>query len=193
MILYDLCCGGGGVAYAALSLGWRVIGVDNTPQPDYPGDFILSDALQPPLAPGADLVWISPPCQGYSRLAALKPESAKPKLVPQLREVAKSLSPHYVIENVPCCHDLKDPVRLCGFMFGLPLIRHRLFETSFLLPQPTHREHDSHFYQVAGKCKGSLQQWQDAMFLPNLSRHALTQAVPYPFTWFVLTWFISHN
>lgn len=189
MMMYDLCCGEGGVAYAAIAQGWRVIGIDIKPQPNYPGEFILADALRPPLLPGADLVWVSPPCQGYSRMAALKPETAQPKLVPQLREVAKELGTNYVIENVATCHDLLNPIRLCGFMFGLPIIRHRLFETSFLIPQPTHHPHKGKFYQVAGKCAGSLREWQQAMGLPTLSKYGLTQAVPYAYTWFILTWF----
>lgn len=191
LLLYDLCCGDGGVAYTALSLGWRVIGVDNKPHPAYPGHFILADALAPPLQPGADLVWCSPDCQGYSRLAALKPETAKPKIIPQLRETIKPLSSAYVIENVTCCHDLIDPVRLCGHMFGLPIIRHRLFETNFLLPQPTHSKHNNYRFQIAGHRKGTLTQWRQAMGLPTLSKHALTQAVPFAYTWYILTWFTA--
>lgn len=190
-ILYDLCCGEGGVATVALSLGWRVIGVDKNPQPLYPGEFILADALSPPLSPGADLVWLSPDCQGYSRLAALKPETANPQLIPQLRKTASRLSNHFVIENVACCHDLINPIRLCGFMFGLPIIRHRLFESTFLLPQPPHTNHAKHFFQVAGHCRGSLKEWQDAMGLPDFTKYGLTQAVPYAYTWFILTWFTA--
>ena len=38
VLMYDLCCGGGGVARVALSLGWRVVGVDHEPQPEYRGN-----------------------------------------------------------------------------------------------------------------------------------------------------------
>lgn len=190
-LLYDLCCGEGGVAYTALALGWEVIGIDIKPQPNYPGKFILANALAPPLSSGADLVWCSPDCQGYSRLAALKPEVARPKIIPQLREVARSLASHFVIENVATCHDLISPIKLCGFMFGLPLIRHRLFETTFLLPQPKHTNHNPPWFQVAGNSKGTLHQWRQAMGLPNLSKYGLTQAVPYAYTWFILTWFTA--
>lgn len=190
-LLYDLCCGGGGVARAALSLGWRVIGVDITPQPDYPSEFILADALQRPLKPGADLVWCSPDCQGYSRICYFRPETAKPRLVNELREVCKSLSKHYVIENVQPCPDLISPIRLCGFMFDLPLIRHRLFETSFFVPQPRHIRHRKRFFEVAGHNRGSLAEWQEAMGLYGMSKSGLRQAVPFAYTWYILSNFTN--
>lgn len=187
-LLYDLCCGAGGVSRAALSLGWEVVGVDIKPQPEYPGPFILADALKPPLKPGADLVWVSPPCQGYSRFIYTPSRWTTPRLVPQLREVAKALGRHYVIENVATCKDLRDPARLCGYQFGLPLIRHRLFETSFLLPQPPHLRHGKDWYQVCGHSRGTILQWQKAMGLDIKDRWSLAQAVPWAYTWFVLTW-----
>ena len=39
----------------------------------------------------------------------------------------RALGKPYVIENVPGA-PLDNPLTLCGSMFGLPLIRHRLFE-----------------------------------------------------------------
>jgi DNA (cytosine-5)-methyltransferase 1 len=42
----------------------------------------------------------------------------------------------YVIENVPGA-PLRDPVVLCGSMFGLSVRRHRLFECSFPVPRLT--------------------------------------------------------
>lgn len=191
--MYDLCCGEGGVSTAALSLGWRVIGVDIIPQPNYPGEFILADALQPPLIPLADLVWVSPPCQGYSRLSAPLPHTVQPNLVNPLREVAQSLGRHYVIENVSTCHDLINPIRLCGFMFGLPLIRHRLFESSFLLPQPQHVKHSKHFFSIVGHSKGSLSEWRQVMGFDYMTRYGLAQSVPYAYTWYILTWFKALN
>lgn len=188
-LLYDLCCGEGGVAHAAISLGWDVVGVDHVPQPHYPGKFILADALNPPLAPGADLVWCSPPCQGYSRFIYTPAKWTTPKLVHPIREVARSLGNAYVIENLQDCHELIDPIRLCGFMFGLPLIRHRRFECSFTIPQPAHTRHGQTFVSVAGNYKGTLDERQKAMFLPQLTREGLCQAVPYPYTTYILRWF----
>ena len=187
-LLYDLCCGAGGVTRAALALGWDVVGVDNKPQPEYPGEFVLADALKPPLKPGADLVWVSPPCQGYSRFIYTPSRWTTPRLVNEFREVARALGRHYVIENLTTCHDLQDPIRLCGYMFGLPLIRHRLFESDMGLPQPIHRKHLQDWVQVVGHGRGTLEQWRKAMGLDIRSRHSLAQAVPFAYTWYILTW-----
>lgn len=187
-LLYDLCCGAGGVTRAALEMGWEVVGVDIAPQSEYPGAFVLSDALKPPLKPLADLVWVSPPCQGYSRFIYQASKWTTPRLIHPLREVARALGRHYVLENIQDCKDLQDPVRLCGYMFGLPLIRHRLFETSFLLPQPKHSRHRKDWLQVAGHGRGSLTQWQAAMGLDIKKRWSLAQAVPFAYTMYVLTW-----
>lgn len=47
----------------------------------------------------------------------------------------------WVIENVVGA-PLREPALLCGRMFGLPLIRHRLFESSVMLwPLPGHPRH----------------------------------------------------
>ncbi len=190
LVLYDLCCGGGGVARVALSMGFRVIGVDFEPQPEYPGEFILADALRPPLQPGADLVWVSPYCQGYSPMHWAVPSTARPRQVNEFREVAKYMGNHYVIENSQTCDDLRDAVRLCGFMFGLPIIRHRKFEASFLLPQPKHLTHRGKWYQSCGNLNSSLKVVQEAMGLPGMSRKSLVQAVPWAYTWYVLTWYL---
>lgn len=188
-LLYDLCCGEGGVASVALDLGFSVIGVDIIPQPNYPGEFILADALFPPLVQDADLVWASPPCQGYSRFIYNPTIKSTPKLVNPIRLIAQSLAPHYVIENIADCMELIDPIRLCGYMFGIPLIRHRKFETSFLVPQPGHQAHGESWVQVAGHGRGTLEKWRQAMGFPTMSRHGLSQAVPYAYVHYILTWF----
>jgi len=51
------------------------------------------------------------------------------KLIEPLRKLLISIGKPYVIENVPGA-PLINPIELCGSMFGLPLIRHRRFETS---------------------------------------------------------------
>jgi len=193
LLLYDLCCGGGGVARVALEMGFRVVGVDKEPQPDYPGEFVLADALEPPLRPVADLVWVSPNCLGYSPIAFLRPELAKPREVNLFRPVAQSLGKHYVIENAATCTDLIDSVRLCGFMFGLPIIRHRRFETSFLIPQLTHYPHKGKWYQSSGNLNASIKVVQEAMGLPGMRRESLVKAVPAAYTRFILSWYLTRG
>lgn len=55
--------------------------------------------------------------------------------IPRAREVAQEVADHYIIENKPR-DDLRDPVRLNGHMFGLPIRYERAFETSFSVQTP---------------------------------------------------------
>ena len=65
---------------------------------------------------------------------------AHPDLVADTRRALDRTALPYVIENVPDA-PLRDPVTLCGEMFGLRVIRHRLFESNLPLLQPDHRRH----------------------------------------------------
>lgn len=132
--LLDLFCGAGGAAMGYHRAGFEVVGVDINPQPHYPFEFHQSDALTFPLD-GFDAIHASPPCQRYS---ALKSKTTRewPDLVKPVRERLIGTGLPYVIENVmpaPLLHGAK----LCGSMFGLRTHRHRRFETSFLILQPT--------------------------------------------------------
>lgn len=112
--------------------GFTVIGVDIEPQPRYPFTFIHADALTADPA-GFDLVWASPPCQAYSRFnRGLGNAHVHPDLLAPTRALLRSSGIPYIIENVPGA-PLRSPFLLCGTMFGMDLLRHRLFETSFPL------------------------------------------------------------
>lgn len=124
--LLDLFAGAGGAARGYQQAGFYVVGVDHKPQPRYAGDeFIQADAMTYPLE-GFDVIHASPPCQGYiQRNKNL--ETRHPKLIEPLRE--RLSGKPYVIENVTgAARHLHHPVMLCGTMFGLPVLRHRLFE-----------------------------------------------------------------
>lgn len=144
-LVYDLYCGSGGVGLALNALDVQFVGVDVEDKSDtYPGEFIQSDASNPPLHPGADLVWASPPCTAYSTLSATAYGSAEEALdacptIPELdvREIADSLGAEYVIENVPGATrhgHLEDAARVNGLAFGKAYDLERHFETSFPLP-----------------------------------------------------------
>jgi DNA (cytosine-5)-methyltransferase 1 len=52
-----------------------------------------------------------------------------PDLIGPVRELLLAAGVPYVIENVAAARPwLRDPVTLCGVMFGKPVYRHRLFE-----------------------------------------------------------------
>lgn len=131
--------------------GFDVVGIDHRPQPRYPFAFIRADALRPPVAlERFDLIWSSPPCQAFSPLRHMPNARAHPDLVGEIRAALVATGRLFVIENVPGA-PLRDPVQLCGTMFGLEtpcgraqLRRHRLFETNLraliLAPPCNHRK-----------------------------------------------------
>lgn len=129
--LLDLFCGAGGCARGYQMAGFDVVGVDITPQPRYCGDaFVQADALSYVSQHGHefDAIHASPPCQAYSITRALSSRT-HPEMVPQTREALQETDKPWVIENVPGS-PLINPLMLCGTMFGLDVIRHRLFECS---------------------------------------------------------------
>jgi DNA (cytosine-5)-methyltransferase 1 len=136
MRLLDLFCGAGGAAMGYHRAGFEVVGVDVRPQPHYPFEFHQADALTYSLD-GFDVVHASPPCQRWSALNNGTWGNARghADLIGPVRERLIGLGVPYVIENVPGA-PLRDPVLLCGSMFGLRidgvgyLRRHRLFESN---------------------------------------------------------------
>jgi len=146
----DLFCGAGGAAMGLHRAGFDVTGIDIKRQPRYPFRFIQGDALKPPVhLSDFDLIWASPPCQGYSIMRNLPWLRGRnyPMLIPAVRKMLASSGVHYIIENVNqarATRHLEDGLVgafLCGKMFGLPIYRHRRFETSFFWFAPAHPKH----------------------------------------------------
>lgn len=157
----DLFCGAGGATKGLQRAGFHVTGVDIKSQPRYCGDvFYQADAMEFPLD-GYDFIWASPPCQGYSRLRHLPWLKGRkwPLLIDPMRERLGASRVPYVIENVEDAPLRGIGIVLCGQMFGLPLYRHRAFETnSFMMApgHPPHREVIGHGRIVNDRRKGSL-------------------------------------
>ena len=141
MRLLDLFCGAGGSAVGYRRAGFdEIVGVDITPQPRYPFQFVQADAMTFDVS-GFDAIHASPPCQGYSALRCLPwlKDREYPMLIEPLRARLEQSSTVWVIENVE-----RAPLRgivLCGQSFGLPIYRHRKFESNILLLQPQHTKH----------------------------------------------------
>lgn len=139
--ILDLYCGAGGAGAGYAEAGFEVVGVDLNPQPNYPFPFLQADALSldPRFLRHFDAIHASPPCQFgtvMKHAPNAKGEDGHLNLIPQTRELMLRSGLPYVIENVESPDvrpHLRDPIRLCGSMFGLgaaghQLRRHRLFE-----------------------------------------------------------------
>ena len=143
LTVLDTYCCGGGMAMGYYLAGFKVVGVDIDPQPNYPFEFHQGDAVEFIKAHGHeyDLIHGSPPCQASSPLNAYN-HKVYPRLIGPTREAMIAAGRPFVIENVVGAADeLRDPIMLCGPMFDLKVYRHRLFETSFPLAAPPHLEH----------------------------------------------------
>lgn len=123
--------------------GFDVVGVDNTPHPDYPFELIVADAMvvieDVAFLRSFDAVAASPPCPRYSVATPSHTRDDHPDFVPPVRDALRAAGRPYVIENVPGA-PMANPVVLCGSMFGLPVRQHRLFESDvfMLAPQCRH-------------------------------------------------------
>ncbi len=132
--LLDLFCGAGGAAMGYHRAGFEVVGVDIKPQPHYPFEFVRGDALNWVLW-GAfgpfDAIHASPPCQRWMGVPRARGDDYPDMISPTRKMLAWSGLP-WVIENIPTA-PLDGPI-LCGATFGLPIVRHRRFETWALAP-----------------------------------------------------------
>lgn len=134
MRLLDLFCGGGGAAMGYHRAGFdEIVGVDNCPMLRYPFTFVLDDALEYCAAHGCefDAIHASPPCQKYGKIKFLS--GKHPRLIEPVRDALIATGKPYVIENVPGA-PLINPILLTAAMFGMNILRDRLFECSFEVP-----------------------------------------------------------
>lgn len=190
----DLFCCAGGAGMGLHRAGFEIVGVDIKAQPNYPFEFHQGDALTYPLD-GFDFIWASPPCQAHSKTRAIHGKDY-PDLIPQTRERLEGSGALWAMENVPGA-PLRNPIVLCGTMFGLKVIRHRHFETNFdvgLVPEcGRHGSTNSHrgystgaeFVTVAGnnyrRVEGAAAMGID-WYIP---RPLLSQAIPPAYSEFV--------
>lgn len=188
----DLFCCGGGASMGLQRAGFSVIGIDIEKQPHYPFPFIQADVttLSPEWLSSFDFVWASPPCQSFTNHARQKGTADNhPNLIPPTRALLDASGLPYIMENVPAA-PLRNDLMLCGSMFGLKLVRHRIFETQgFSVPQPEHGEHHPEYVTVTGNPGGSskrdggqhfgsTEQWREAMGIDWLPASRLKEAIP---------------
>lgn len=132
MKLLDLFCGAGGAAMGYSLAGFtEIVGVDIRPQKHYPFTFVQGNAFEYLASHGHefDLIHASPPCQRYTRTSVVH-RADHPDLLPVVLRILRAMRRPYVVENVPDAWRLMEAsLVLCGTQFGLPIQRHRLFET----------------------------------------------------------------
>jgi DNA (cytosine-5)-methyltransferase 1 len=140
-LLLDLFCGAGGAAVGYEQAGFRVVGVDINPQPNYPFRFIQDDALAFPLG-GYAVYHGSPVCKRWSKASCFHPGASEkyPDGLTPTRERFQATGKPFILENVVGA-PLRNPIKLCGAVFGLRVYRHRLFESNVFLFQPHHPRH----------------------------------------------------
>ena len=202
MKVLDLFCCCGGVSKGFISAGHEVTGVDITDNHEYPFDFIHSDVfkLKPEFFEKFDFIHASPPCQQFSWSARQwinKGYEFEPDLIDRTRQLLLKTGKLFSIENVVGAPVRKDLV-LCGEMFGLRVLRHRIFEThGFTVLQPLHVKHKppidrNHSYYVNLTGHGGqsysfkLEDWHNAIGIDWITKKEhLTQAIPPAYTEYI--------
>lgn len=211
--LLDLYCCQGGASQGYEDAGWEVYGSDLLPQPRYRGWFYQGDALDVlrRLIRGEGIMFTrtrdgvrqfrtmflhefhaistSPPCQLYSKTHRIN-LSDFPDLIGPTRELLVQTGLPWIIENVEdAAPEMRDPVMLCGAMFGIETYRHRLFETSFPIVPPEHPKHvakitkmgrrpiEGQYMHLVGNFT-DVDRGRRIMGMPWANRDGLREAVP---------------
>lgn len=202
----DLFCKAGGATKGLQRAGFYVVGVDIQPQPRHCGDeFHQADALTFPLE-GYDLIWASPPCQRYTCLRSVFDSSKYADLIEAVRNRLESSGIPFVIENVVGA-PLRRDLMLCAAPFGLRSYRHRIFECSFPVVQPSHPKH---IVPVNRRKKNRRGHWDaggfvtvvgdigsyvgpEAMGIDWMTGNELSQAVPPAYSQYIAEQFLSQR
>ena len=201
MKLLDLFCGAGGAGEGYRRAGFDVTGVDNRPMPRNPHRFIQADALEYLAEHGHeyDAIHASPPCQAYSVASVSQRKAGKryPDLLAKTRELLIASGKLFAIENVPGAPMRADAI-LCGSMFGLRVIRHRMFEMNLnrLILTPTCQHHENPVCVVGhgtpswnlernGMVCHTADERRAAMGIDWMDGATLSQAIPPAYTEFI--------
>lgn len=197
--LLDLYCSAGGCSVGYNRAGFDVVGVDNKKQPNYPFKLIIADAKEFCLS-GFDVIHASPPCQKYTKIHSTYKKYYYPDDVETIRDRLIKTGKPYILENVVGA-PMKNYITLCGTMFGLRVIRHRLFECNpFIIPNLPGCNHFGKTLCAYKKyhrlkdldlitCTGNNFNRKDGMLAMgidwNMTRKEVSQAIPPAYTEFI--------
>jgi DNA (cytosine-5)-methyltransferase 1 len=206
--LLDLFCGAGGAAVGYHRAGFDVVGVDIKPQPHYPFEFHVGDAMTWPLD-GFDAIHASPPCQDHMKTPHRKHGTGW--LLSATRKRLSESGIPWVIENVDGA-EMRADYAICGCQVGLPKLRRvRYFEVSWgpvadLFALPCH-DHSQASLSVVGhgtptwvrekwaKLHGrdpGIADYREAMGIDWMNRDELSQAIPPAYTEYIGTQLLAH-
>lgn len=208
--LLDLFCGAGGAAMGYWRAGFDVVGVDIKPQPRYPFEFIQDDVMKfgealltAAVLQGFNAIHASPPCQRWSPTGTTRCiGDGHPDLLGPTRELLERTGLPYVIENIPTA-PMPAAFLLCGSTFGLPIVRHRLFEVHpsiGLVPSSCHQgkwaravDHGPGFYPYArGSWEANWRQHVLPVVWPWMTLKEAAQAIPPAYTEFIGEQLLEH-
>ena len=208
MRILDLfsCAGGAGMGYH--QAGFEVVGVDKDPQPRYPFEHHVGDALEFLAKHGDefDAIHASPPCQthtAYRRSDTTGWADNYEDLIPETQTALRELGKPYVIENV--VNAGIGSIMLCGSSFGLNVRRHRIFETNvpMLAPPCDHSWQTPRFAPASnrenlrstvevGVWRIPLDVQREAMGIDWMELRELSEAIPPAYTEFIGRQLIAH-
>ena len=211
MRLLDLYSCAGGAAMGYHNIGFEVVGVDIEPQPNYPFEHHVGDAIEYVRSHWHefDAIHASPPCQAFSKTKTLH-DNDHPDLIEPTRNALNETGLPWVMENVVGA-PLINPIKLSGQNFnmtaldvdGVPLklVRTRLFESNFLLLPPQEFHPNTHIQtaSVYGAGGGWTPKHRDnperrGGYIPHtdvikellgidwMTKHELSQSIPPKFT-----------
>jgi len=202
----DLYCCQGGAGKGYRDAGFEVVGVDVSPQPRYPYEFVRAEAIQFLLTYGHrfNFIHASPPCQLYSKTQRIM-QNDHPDLLGPTRDALNAVGVPWVIENVMGAADqMRNPVMLCGAYFGLHTYRHRLFEPGgWELPEPPHPKHVKPQTKMGRRRKpGEMGIYvgnfigvdgaKEDMGVPWMTRNGIRECIPPVYTEYVGNKFLKH-
>ncbi len=218
----ELFCGHGGVTRGLLRTGADVFGVDNLRRPSafphnaayYQCDVFYFLKNRIGMYAPFDFIWASPPCQHDTALRHAPNAKEHKQLIHKTRTALKRTGLPYCIENVEGARaNLRNPLLLCGSMFGLgasvggtfyQLQRHRLFECSFPIAPPCACAHTDPVVGVYGghaRCRSAKHGGRGtreplftsqrdvaaaAMDIDGMSLAGMSQAIPPAYAEYIL-------